>query len=86
MTPFEAVYGQNPPSVLSYFPNVSKVEAVDQILTVREAILRTLKDNLVMDQNHMKKQADQGRSECQFAKWGSGVSSTATLQENFPQG
>jgi hypothetical protein len=25
MTPFEVVYGQNPPSVLSYFPGVSKV-------------------------------------------------------------
>jgi hypothetical protein len=54
MTPFEAVYGKNPPSVLSYFPGVSKVQAVDQMLIVREAILRTLKENLVMAQNHMK--------------------------------
>jgi hypothetical protein len=68
MTPFEAVYGQNPPSVLSYLPGVSKVQAVDQTLTVREAILRTLKENLVMAQNHMKQQADQGRSEHQFAE------------------
>jgi hypothetical protein len=68
MTPFEAVYGQNPPSVLSYFPGVSKVQAVDQTLTVREAILRTLKENLVMAQNRMKQQADQGRSERQFAE------------------
>jgi hypothetical protein len=29
MTPFEAVYGQKPPSVLSYLPSVSKVQAVD---------------------------------------------------------
>jgi hypothetical protein len=34
MTPFEAVYGQNPASVLSYFPGVSKIQAVDQMLTV----------------------------------------------------
>ena len=34
MTPFEVVYGQNPPSVLSYLPGVSKVQAVDQTLTV----------------------------------------------------
>jgi hypothetical protein len=39
---------------------------VDQTLTVREAILHTLKENLVMAQNHMKQQADQGRSERQF--------------------
>jgi hypothetical protein len=54
MTPFEAVYGQNPPSVLSYLPGVSKVQVVDQILTVQEDILRTLKENLVMAQNCMK--------------------------------
>jgi hypothetical protein len=68
MTPVEAVYGQKPPSFLSYLPGVSKVQAVDQTLIVREAILRTLKDNLVMEQNRMKKQVDQGRSECQFAE------------------
>jgi hypothetical protein len=68
MTPFETVYGKNPPSVLSYMPGVSKVQEVDQTLLVREAILRTLKDNLVMAHNHMKKQADQGHSEHQFVE------------------
>jgi hypothetical protein len=68
MTPFEAVYGQKPPSVLSYLPGASKVQAVDLTLTSREAILRTLKENLVMEQNRMKKQVDQGQSECQFAE------------------
>jgi hypothetical protein len=34
MTPFEAVYGQNPPSFLSYMLGVSKVQEVDQTLTV----------------------------------------------------
>jgi hypothetical protein len=67
MTPFEEVYGQKPPSVLSYLPGVLKVQVVDQTLTVREAILRTLKENLVMAQNRMNQQADQGRSERQFA-------------------
>jgi hypothetical protein len=42
MTPFEAVYEPKPPSVLSYFPSVSKVQVVDQMLTVREATLCTL--------------------------------------------
>jgi hypothetical protein len=41
---------------------------VDQTLTVREAILCTLKENLVMAQNHMNKKADQGHSEHQFAE------------------
>ena len=48
MTPFEAVYGQKPPSVLSYLPGASKVQAVDLTLTAQEAILCTLKENLVM--------------------------------------
>jgi hypothetical protein len=60
MTPFEALYGQKPPSVLSYLPSTSKVQAVDQTLIVQE--------NLVMAQNRMKQQADQGRSERQFAE------------------
>jgi hypothetical protein len=48
MTPFEMVYGQKPPLVLSYLLGVSKVQAVDQMITVLEATLHTLKDNLVM--------------------------------------
>jgi hypothetical protein len=32
------------------------------------AILYTLKENLVMAQNHMKQQEDQGHFECEFAK------------------
>jgi hypothetical protein len=68
MNPFEAIYGQKPHSVLSYLPGVSKVQAVDQTLIVQEAILCTLKENLVMAQNRMKQQANQGRSEHQFAE------------------
>ena len=40
----------------------------DQTLTVREDILCTLKDNLVMAHNYMKQQEDQGRSKHQFAE------------------
>jgi hypothetical protein len=45
-----------------------KVQAVDQTLIVQEDILRTLKDNLVMEQNRMKQQEDQGHSKCQFVE------------------
>jgi hypothetical protein len=68
MTPFEAAYGQKPPSVLSYLPGALKVQVVELTLTTREAILHTLKENLVMAKNGMKQQADQGRSERQFAE------------------
>ena len=32
MTPYEAVYGQQPPSMVSYLPGASKVHAVDSLL------------------------------------------------------
>jgi hypothetical protein len=68
MTPFEVVYGQKPPSVLSYLPGTSKVQVVDKTLIVREDSLCTLKEKLVMEHNHMKQQAYQGLSERQFAE------------------
>jgi hypothetical protein len=68
MTPFEAVYGQKPPSVLSYLLDTSKVQVVDQTLIVREDILCILKENLVMAHYRMKQQADQGCSERQFVE------------------
>jgi hypothetical protein len=68
MTPFEAIYGQKPPSVLSYLPGASKVQEVDLTLTAREAILHTLKENLVMAHNRMKQKEDQGHSEHQFVE------------------
>jgi hypothetical protein len=68
MTPFEVVYGQKPPPVLSYLPGTSKVQAIDQTLIVQEDILRTLKENLVMEHNRLKQQVDQGCSERQFAE------------------
>ena len=48
--------------------DVSKVQVVDQTLTAREAIVCTFKENLVMAQNRMKQQVDQGHSEFQFFK------------------
>jgi hypothetical protein len=68
MTRFEAIYGKNPPSVLSYLPSVSKVQVVDQTLIVQKDILCSLKENLVMAQNCMNQQVDQGHSECQFVE------------------
>jgi hypothetical protein len=55
MTPFEVVYNQKPPYVLSYLLGVSKVQDVNHTLIVCAAILYTLKENFVVAQNHMKK-------------------------------
>eukprot|EP00253_Pinus_taeda_P025507 PITA_25507 len=46
MTPYEIVYGQLPPSPISYIPGCSKVQAVDQLLQNRATMIARLKDNL----------------------------------------
>jgi hypothetical protein len=68
MNPFEVVYGQTPPFILSYLTSVSKVQEVDTTVTIRVDILRTLKDNLVMAHNRMKQQADQCHSKHNFVE------------------
>jgi hypothetical protein len=49
MNPFEVVYGNSPPSIISHMLGISKVQEVDKNIIVHEAILRTLKNNLAMD-------------------------------------
>jgi hypothetical protein len=53
------------------------------MLTVQESILHTLKENLVMAQNHMKQQADQGRSECQFVEGDQVFLRLQSYKQNF---
>eukprot|EP00253_Pinus_taeda_P018390 PITA_18390 len=56
MTPYEAVYGQLPPSPTSYIKGCSKVQAVDQLLQNRSTVLAHLRENLHQAQNRMKQQ------------------------------
>ena len=67
MTPFEAVYDILPPRLLAYVPGTSRVQAVDEYLRDRDAILRELRYNLLQAQNRMKCQADQHRRDASFA-------------------
>ncbi|XP_061359324.1 uncharacterized protein LOC133303430 [Gastrolobium bilobum] len=63
MTPFRAVYGRDPPSLISFTPGSTTVAAVDTWLLARDAILVELKQNLCQAQQRMKLQADKGRRE-----------------------
>eukprot|EP00253_Pinus_taeda_P011926 PITA_11926 len=56
MTPYEAVYGQLPPSPTSYLEGCSKVQAVDQLLQHYTTMLAHLRENLDQAQNRMKQQ------------------------------
>lgn len=66
-SPYEAVYGQPPPSVLDYVPGTTSVQAVDEFLRDRTTVLRELRHNLTLAQERMKKRADLCRREVSFA-------------------
>lgn len=65
-TPFEVVYGTQPPRLLPYELGTTKVAAVDETLHTREQMLVLLKENMHKAQNHMRKYADLNRSERKF--------------------
>jgi len=66
LTPFEAVYGYPPPSLLSYVPGTSANLAVDSQLRDRSTVLSILKEHLREAQHRMKTQADKHRTEREF--------------------
>ncbi|KAH1034725.1 hypothetical protein GYH30_054917 [Glycine max] len=65
-TPFEVVYGRQPPSLLRFLSNETKVAAVALELTERDEALNQLKSHLLRAQQQMKKYADKKRRDLQF--------------------
>lgn len=63
MTPFKAVYGRDPPSILRYEPQNADPQYVREQLQDRDEILTQLKQKLTRAQQAMKHQADKKRSE-----------------------
>ncbi|KAL5854882.1 hypothetical protein ACOSQ4_004684 [Xanthoceras sorbifolium] len=66
VSPFEALYGVPPPSLLSYISGTTQVQAVNDYLCDRETILKDLRYHLNLARNRMKCQADQHRRELNF--------------------
>lgn len=58
MTPYEAIFGQAPLTLLDYMVDSTSIAAVDDLLSDWSAILCTLKDNLQRAQVSMKNQTD----------------------------
>jgi len=67
MTPFEAMYGRPPPSVLTYASGIARVADVEDELMQCDETLTLLKDNLELAQSRMKHFADLQWKEMQFA-------------------
>ena len=66
MSPFKAVYGRDPPSILDYIPQTAKTDDVDKFLIDRQDLLFQLKQNLGQAQAHMKSVADTKQRDASF--------------------
>ena len=66
VTPFKALYGRDPPTLLRSEPGVSAVEEINLLLKERDLILDELKWQLTQAQNRMKVQADKKGIDLEF--------------------
>lgn len=66
MTPFKAVYGRDPPTLLKYDPEIIEPPSLQTLLTERDATLQLLKNNLLRAQQKMKHFADTKRRQLEF--------------------
>ena len=61
LTPFEALYGFQPPKLQAYIPGTTRVRALDSLLSQRQEVLTTLKGHLLVAKERMKFYADKHR-------------------------
>ena len=62
-TPYQALYGGLPPTIMTYIPKTARLQSVEEGLVSRDVALQLLKDNLVKPRYIMKKFADLHRTE-----------------------
>ena len=67
MTPFRALYGRDPPSLIKYENGSTTNAALEEQLKDRDATLKLLRDHLHRAQQLMKQRADKSRREVEFA-------------------
>ncbi|GMJ08433.1 hypothetical protein HRI_004512500 [Hibiscus trionum] len=66
MTPFKALYGREPPTIVNYLEGSTANDQVGKQLKEMDEILWELKDNLLRAQLRMKNQVDKHRREVEF--------------------
>jgi len=65
-TPFQVVYGREPPALASYQPGLARVVAVDKQLQHRDAFLSDIRERLLQAQDYMKTSHDKLHREVAF--------------------
>jgi len=63
-TPFQVVYGREPPTLASYQPGLARVVAVDKQLQHRDVFLAEIKERLLQAQDYMKTSHDKLHRDC----------------------
>ncbi|XP_070037045.1 uncharacterized protein [Nicotiana tomentosiformis] len=66
MTPFQALYGREPPTIARYVLGSASDDLIEQYMLWRDEVLGILKFNLSKSQSRMKKDADKGRTDDHF--------------------
>nr|GEV84788.1 Ty3/gypsy retrotransposon protein [Tanacetum cinerariifolium] len=66
MTPYQAVYGRVPSTIIPYLLGSSKDAAVEESLIERDALLCQLKQNLLVTKHRMEMQANQKGRDFEF--------------------
>ena len=66
LTPYQVVYGKEPPTIATYVLSTSKIAAADDLLNEREEVLAILRNNLTKAQERMKTLADNHRRDVSF--------------------
>ncbi|MCH79693.1 Ty3/gypsy retrotransposon protein [Trifolium medium] len=66
MTPFKALYGRDPPTMVRYVAQPDDITTVKEQLLHRDAILEQLRSNLLRAQQVMKAHADKKRTDVEF--------------------
>ena len=66
MTPFQALYGRPPPTLVNYMAGSAVVAEVEKELVARDELLRQLRGHLQRASNRMKQQADKKRRDCDY--------------------
>ena len=55
--------------MISYIPGTSRVQAMDDVVTLGMKFSTSLKDNLILSQNRNKQKVNQHRFKCSFQVW-----------------
>lgn len=65
-TPFQIVYGREPPPLDSYVPGETKLADLEEQLVAHDEMLKFLRSNLLKPQSRMKSQPDSKRRDMSF--------------------